>query len=175
MVQGKTKESKVGKTMLFFAWIVAMIMLTQMFGWFEERKVNPNRQPVASISDSGRQQLVLERNQWGHYLFNGFINGTETTFLVDTGATLVAIPETLANDLGLPKFGRSTVQTANGTTTAFRTKLDSLQIGPFLLRDINATILPAMDSDQEVLLGMSALKHLAFSQRGGQLILEPHE
>lgn len=175
MVQEVAKASKVGKFMLFAAWIIAMVLLTQMFGWFHESKVNPNRQPVASVSDSGQQQLVLDRNQWGHYLFNGFINGTETTFLVDTGATLVAIPEALADEMNLPKFGKSSVQTANGITTAYRTKLDSLQIGPFLLRDINATILPAMDSDQEVLLGMSALKHLAFSQRRGQLILEPLE
>ena len=160
--------------MLFVAWILAMAMLTQMFGWFEAEQRNPNRTPETTVTSDGRQQLVLDRNRLGHYLFNGRINGVETTFLVDTGATMVAVPESLAAEMNLPKLGKSYVQTANGTTTAYRTVLASLQLGPFVMEDINATILPAMGPDQEVLLGMSALKHLAFSQRQGQLILEPH-
>lgn len=62
------------------------------------------------------------------------------------------------------------IQTANGTTTAYATRLDSLQLGEIEMRDVKAQISPSMDGD-EVLLGMSVLKHLDFNQQGDTLTL----
>ena len=62
------------------------------------------------------------------------------------------------------------VQTANGTTTAYATRLDSLQLGEIEVHNVKAQINPSMDSD-EVLLGMSVLKHLDFNQQGDILTL----
>ena len=163
---------RTGKIMLFVAWIIGMVLLTQVFDQIEEKRINPNKDPHIALSGDGSQQLILQRNRYGHYLFNGQINGVNAVFLVDTGATTVAIPASLAKKMSLPVLGQHHAQTANGATLAYLTKLDTLKLGPFLVRNINASILPSMDGNQEVLLGMSALKYLAFSQKKNTLILE---
>ena len=63
-----------------------------------------------------------------------------------------------------------TLSTANGRTEGYRTRLDSVQLGDILLRDVRALVVPGLDGSQ-VLLGMSALKQLEFTQRGGTLLL----
>jgi aspartyl protease family protein len=62
------------------------------------------------------------------------------------------------------------VNTANGSITVYPTKLQQLSIGNIYLYDVSAHINPSMQSDQ-ILLGMSALKRVEFSQIGKQLIL----
>ena len=117
------------------------------------------------------REVVLQRNRQGHYLADGLINGRVTTFLVDTGATDVALPQDLANRLNLPRLGRALSRTANGTVEVQRTRLDSVQLGALRLHDVRATILPGMAGDTPVLLGMSFLKHLELVQKDGYLTL----
>jgi aspartyl protease family protein len=100
----------------------------------------------------------------------GKINGEEVSFLLDTGATQVAIPTQVARHLGLQAGAAITISTANGRATAHRTRLERLQLGDIVLTDVEALIAPGMDGD-DVLLGMSALKQLEFTQRGGTLML----
>jgi aspartyl protease family protein len=65
------------------------------------------------------------------------------------------------------------VVTANGTIPVYLTTLDRIQIGKIVLYDVRASINPYMDED-EILLGMSFLRHLEFSQRDDQLILRQY-
>lgn len=81
-----------------------------------------------------------------------------------------AIPAALAQRLGLPRGAPISLHTANGTSTGYRTRLTSLQLGDILLSDVRALIAPGMHGE-EVLLGMSALKQLEFTQRDGTLLL----
>ncbi|OZG72497.1 aspartyl protease [Hahella sp. CCB-MM4] len=171
MSQDSPSPRQTGKWMMAAAWIIGMLLLTQLFGFWEDQQRNPNQTLRIVSGADGNEELVLQRNRFGHYLFTGKINNRDVEFLVDTGATVVAVPESMARSLGLPELGQTSMQTANGTTRATRTVIDQLQLGPFTLRDVNATILPRMNGDQEVLLGMSALRHLSFSQQGDQLIL----
>ena len=62
------------------------------------------------------------------------------------------------------------VSTANGRTEGYRTRLNSVQLGDIRLRDVRAMVVPGLDGDQ-ILLGMSALKQLEFTQRSGTLLL----
>lgn len=62
------------------------------------------------------------------------------------------------------------VSTANGRTQGFRTELGRLQLGDIVLRDVRAIVVPGL-GDEQVLLGMSALKQLEFTQRSGTLLL----
>ena len=98
-------------------------------------------------------------------------------FLLDTGATDVAVPGALAQELGLEAGAPVSVNTANGRSTGYRTRLSELTLGDIRLQDVRALIVPGMDGD-EVLLGMSALKQLEFTQRDGTLVLrhymDPH-
>ena len=94
--------------------------------------------------------------------------------MLDTGASDVAIPAELAQELGLERGAPVQYQTANGVVTAYRTVIDSVSIGPMIIRNVAASINPGM-RDMEILLGMSVLKHVEFTQRGDILILRPNE
>lgn len=160
---------RTGTVMLVLAWVVGLGLAAHWFSGVEERRRNPNQQPV-SLEANGAVEVRLERNRQGHYLVNGRINGSEVTFMLDTGATFVAIPAGLADRLGLPRGRAVTVQTANGPAQTFTTRIDTLVLGDIRLHDVGAGIVPGMSGD-EVLLGMSALQQLDFSQQGGELIL----
>jgi len=115
---------------------------------------------------------VLERNPAGRYVAPGTINGREVTFLVDTGADHVAVPSGVADDVGLERGRRIRVGTAGGTAAAYTTRIDRITLGGIRLRDIRGSITPTMGGES-VLLGMTFLRHVDFSQKGDRLIIEP--
>jgi aspartyl protease family protein len=155
--------------MLILAWLAALLVATHFFGGWEERQRNPNQAPQ-SLHGDDFIEVHLASSRQGHYLVDGKINDQAVTFLLDTGATQVAVPQQLARRLGLQAGAAIMINTANGRATAHRTRLDSLRLGDIVLRDVAALIAPGMEGD-EVLLGMSALKQLEFSQKGGTLVL----
>ena len=161
--------SKIGGKMMIIAWVIAIALLTWIFGNSEKSQINPNTNPDTGYID-GAYQVDLTRNRYGHYVTTGKINGHEVTFLIDTGATSVAVPGELQQQLGLISGNVRYSQTANGTAKSYFTEIDSLQIGDIHLNGVQAAILPNMEG-KGVLLGMSVLKQLEFSQKGNQLIL----
>jgi aspartyl protease family protein len=151
------------------ALVASMLVLGLFYLYFEnslEARNNPNRQ----LRVAPGSELVLKRSRDGHYVFPGTINGRPVTFLLDTGATLVSVPAHLAGELGLKAGAHQQSITANGTVATRATRVDALAFGPFDLRGVPASLNPGMADDQ-VLLGMSVLKHLEFTQRGDTLIL----
>ena len=92
-------------------------------------------------------------------------------FLVDTGATAVAIPSELASRLRLRKGQQVSTITANGIAIAHTTTIDELQLGDIIEHHVPATLVPNLPGGQ-ILLGMSFLKRLDFSQRDDTLVLE---
>lgn len=169
----KAPGQRLGRIMMVLAWCVGILLLTRYFGVWEERQINPN-QVVQSIHQDGYVEVRLAGNHQGHYVMTGKINGHEVTFLLDTGATQVAIPEDLASRLSLKRGVPLTLTTANGRTTGWRTQLDRLDLGDIQLNQVSAVIAPGLTSGDDVLLGMSALKQLEFSQRDGTLVLRQH-
>lgn len=162
-------DRRLGTIMMVLAWVAGLALAAQWFAGMEERRRNPNQAPV-SLHRGDTVEVHLERNRQGHYLAEGRINGQPVTFLLDTGATFVAVPATLAERLNLPRGRPMMVNTANGLTESWSTRIVTLQLGDIQLRDVSAGIVPGILGD-EVLLGMSALKQLDFSQQGGELIL----
>ncbi|MEO4045557.1 TIGR02281 family clan AA aspartic protease [Pseudomonas sp. CAU 1711] len=160
---------RAARVMLALAWIAALAMATYWFGDWEERQAHPNRQ-LHSVHGDGYIEISLAASRGGHYLLDGQIDGHSLTFLLDTGASAVAVPQDLAERLGLVRGGEVRIRTANGTVTGWRTRLGLLQLGDIRLHDVAALITPGMDGE-EVLLGMSALKQLEFTQKGGTLVL----
>lgn len=154
------------------AWLAALALLGVLWLFFEgqlERRNNPNRALVATPGSA--TELVLKRNRAGHYVAPGTINGQPVTFLLDTGATQVSVPARLGAELGLRAGTPAQVSTANGSITVRTTVIDELGLGPFLARQVRGHLNPGMDHDDQVLLGMSVLKHLEFTQRGDTLVL----
>lgn len=163
-------QRRLGKGMIYVAWLLALGLLTWIFsGWLDSQR-NPNRQ-VKSVLEEDTPVVVLERSRYGHYNASGQINGREVRFLLDTGATTVSVAASVAKRLGLKRGPTVLTDTANGAVTTYLTRLDSVQLGNIELRDVKANINPHMKTD-EVLLGMNFLKHLEFTQRGNTLILK---
>lgn len=158
-----------GKGMLIVFWLLVIGLLTWGFGDWEGRQHNPNSSPQSRETAQYRE-VILDSNKQHHYVANGLINGQTVTFLLDTGATDVVIPQGLADKLNLIPGQSQMARTANGTIRVYATRLDSLQLGSIHLRDVRASINPGMHGN-DVLLGMSALRSIDFQQRNGQLIL----
>jgi aspartyl protease family protein len=156
--------------MMYGAWIGALVILSVLFGFWESKRFNPNTDPLSRVDASGTREVLLERNATGHYVASGAINGQPVTFLLDTGATDVSVPGSLAEALGLDRGMAMAVQTAAGVVHVYGTRLEEIAIGNIRLYGVAATINPAFDSD-EILLGMSALKQLDFTQQGRELVL----
>ena len=172
--QNIADSSKTGRNMAIIAWIIGMLLLTRFFGVWEDNQRNPNQNlATTSESDSGTT-IALERNRYGHYVFDGAINGHTATFMIDTGATDVVIPQALADKIGLTSYGQAQASTANGTITVFKTSLKRVSIGPITLYNVRASINPAMNSEDYVLMGMSALKQLELRQKSSTLTLIQH-
>ena len=161
--------------MLILAWLGGLFLLTLLFQDFLETRQNPNAKPLVRIDEEGRREVVLERNGQGHYVASGQINGYPVVFLLDTGATDVALPETLANRLRLERRRGGISQTANGPVAVWQTQLDEVVLGSIRLNRVRASIVPSMPEDGPVLLGMSFLKQLEFAQKDRQLVLRQND
>jgi len=156
--------------MLIVSFALGLLGLTYVFDQLLSHQDNPNQRPVSLESADGRREVILQQNRQGHYVANGTINGLPVFFLLDTGATDVAIPANIAQRANLPEGFESRAATANGLVTVYSTQIDTLEIGNIVLHDINASITPSMGGDT-ILLGMSALRQIEFTQLGEQLTL----
>lgn len=164
------EQKRMGTTMQVMAWVVLLALGVFFFSDLLDKQYNPNQSLQTSHTEDGIREVVLQRNKFGHYVSSGMINGKPVTFMLDTGATGVAIPDALASYLGLQRGAAFPTQTANGMSMSYAARLDSVSIGAIELSDVSAAISPGLQTE-EILLGMSFLKHIEFTQRGDTLIL----
>lgn len=163
-------ERRFGAGMIIAAWVLIMGLLAIPLSGLLEDKYNPNRRVEGSRHSDGTTEVTLLRNRQGHYIAPGLINGRPVSFMLDTGATVISVPEPMARDIGLKRGRPVTLETANGARRAWATRLDRVELGPIRLDDVPAVINPG-HSTAQVLLGMSFLKQLDFTQRGRELTL----
>lgn len=156
--------------MIYIAWLLFLALLTFGFNNHLEQQNNPN-QDVTTHFDKDIAEVRLKRNRQGHYVANGQINHFPVTFMLDTGATLISIPEPIADRLKLKKGYPVQSRTANGNIIVYDTRLDSVSLGAIELQNVRASINPHMHGN-EILLGMSFMKHLEMTQKGKELILK---
>ncbi len=164
---------RLGMKMIIAMWVVIMGLLVMFFQAWQEKQYNPNQDLSLNLDAEGARELTLQRNRSGHYVANGNINNTPVVFLLDTGASDVSVPEKLAQEIGLKRGGPMVYKTANGLVTVYATRLAKVDLGGIVLQQVRASINPNMQGN-EVLLGMSFLKHLEFTQRGDTLILRQY-
>jgi aspartyl protease family protein len=156
------------KPLITVIWIALLGLTTVLFNGLLDDINNPNKELTITINDAGNKEVILERNRYGHYVASGEINNQPVEFLLDTGATLVAIPEHIAKQLNLKKGRGFQSQTANGSSQSYATTIDRLTLGGIVMTNVPASISSGMEFD-EILLGMSFLKHLHLTQQGKQL------
>jgi aspartyl protease family protein len=131
--------------------------------------------PDETVGQSSSRSLNIPRDARGHFETEGRIEGQRIGFMVDTGASVIALNETSAARFGLrPSRGdyNATVTTANGTIKAARTRIAMVDIGGLVVRDVDAMVLPD-EALSENLLGLSFLSKLKrFEYANGQMVLE---
>jgi aspartyl protease family protein len=120
---------------------------------------------------SDREQVTLAADTQGHFVSDGAINGNPVRFLVDTGATSVALPARDAERLGIDfrKGRRGVSNTANGPVTVYRVNLDSVRLGNIELRTVDAIVIE--NGLDIALLGMTFLNRVEMKREGPTMTL----
>jgi len=130
--------------------------------------------PTRSDESYGRT-LTLDANRQGHFQVEARIDGRHIDFMVDTGASLVALRESDAAEVGIrpvPRDYTAIVSTANGKIKAARAKLDRIELGDITVYDVPALVLPDEALSQS-LLGVSFLSRLKrYEYANGRLVME---
>jgi aspartyl protease family protein len=157
-----------GFGMMLAAAVGLLALLTWFFAGELDERANPNRQVQSQIVN-GAIEVVLAADRQGHFVATGQINGRDVRFLVDTGATLVSVPESLADRLGLERSAPIRLETAAGPVQGWMTRLEEVRLGEIVQYDVPAAINPGRH--ESVLLGMSFLRDLEMIQRRGELRL----
>jgi aspartyl protease family protein len=121
---------------------------------------------------SGRKKVVLTADSRGHFFATGTINGVSTRFMVDTGATTIALSSAEAKRTGVNYLAgrRVLTQTANGVVPVYRVRLDAVDIGGIKLSNIDAIVIEG-DRLPVALLGMSFLNRMEMRREGDVLML----
>ena len=169
----EAQPRRIGVWMVAAMWLIVLWLLASFFSNWFEKEHNPNQNFASAITSTGVREVVLQRNRKGHYVTSGMINGKQVIFMLDTGATDISVPQHIADELNLEKGARILFQTAAGKSWGYSTALDSVAIGDIELTNIRASINPNV-KDLDILLGMSFLKHVEFTQRGDTLTLRQY-
>lgn len=143
--------------------LVTLVVFLGFKAWERER--------TASRFQLAGQTIVLTRGDDGHFHWPGRVGGVEVDFLVDTGATSTALPQALAERLGLKPLGAVRTQTAGGAVRGFVAQADVTLDGGVRAERLPVTVLPGLVAP---LLGMDVLGRLHFSQKPGELRIEPN-
>jgi aspartyl protease family protein len=127
---------------------------------------------VAGSADSAPGSVVLYADSAGHYLTEGQVNGATLKFLVDTGATAIAMNSGDAKFAGIDykKGERVPVQTANGVVNAYHVVINTVKLGGVVMHQVDGMVHEG-GSPSVVLLGMSALNRLDMKREGIALTL----
>ncbi len=117
-------------------------------------------------------RIVLTAGTGGHFMTLGAINGRTVQFMVDTGATMIAMGAADADRMGLNyRSGQQgQLSTANGVVTAWKVRLDSVRIGDVEVHGVDAVVAP--QAMPYILLGNSFLTRFQMRRDNDQLVLE---
>jgi len=131
--------------------------------------------PPQRVVRAGPRTVAIPRDHRGHFQVDGTVDGRRIGFMVDTGATSVALTERDAARLGVhptPRDYTVRVNTANGAIRAAPVSLNMVEVGGVTVRNVAALVVPD-EALSENLLGMSFLSRLRrFEFSEGRLLLE---
>ncbi|MEL4180054.1 retropepsin-like aspartic protease family protein [Roseateles sp. PN1] len=142
-------------------WLLLMLLVFLGFKAWERQQ----KQSLVSINGG---EITLRRASDGHFHWPGEVNGVAVDFLVDTGATSTALPQALAEQVGLRAEAEVASNTAGGVARGYRARADVRLQGGVNAQRLPVTVLPALDAP---LLGMDILSKLSFTQHGGELLI----
>ena len=118
--------------------------------------------------------ISISKASNGHFVVDGMVDGRRLNFMVDTGASVIALRESDAARLGIHPARReytARISTANGSIMAAPIELNRVEIGNLIVRNVSAMVLPDEALGQN-LLGMSFLSQVHWQYQSGKLVLE---
>lgn len=139
-----------------------------------ERAYSLSREPSEGFAVPAKRSLSIAKGVGGHYWIAGSANGQPVQFLVDTGATSVALNEAQARSLGIDYRSVGTplqVNTAGGVVRGWRVSLSSVKLGELEVLGVEAVVLEG-GAPGEALLGMSFLSRVGWRVEQDVLVLE---
>ncbi|HEY0236491.1 MAG TPA: TIGR02281 family clan AA aspartic protease [Afipia sp.] len=126
-------------------------------------------------AQNGSRTVSLVPDSRGHFQTDARVDGRDIGFLIDTGATVIALTEKDAARIGIrpyPSDYTMNVTTANGSAKAASARIASIDVGGVVVRDVDALVMPDKVLSQN-LLGMAFLSKLKrFEYSGGRLLME---
>ena len=137
-----------------------------------EKSLGLNQSIQQAYKKPVTNKMTLYANRSGMFMTGGRINGQTTKFMVDTGATYVALSSTEADKLNLEfkSAPKVKLQTANEVASGWLINLESVKVGEIQVPQVKAVV---MEGDTpHVLLGMSFLQHLKMERNGAAMTLE---
>ncbi|WP_145144400.1 retropepsin-like aspartic protease family protein [Pseudomonas duriflava] len=172
-IDGQRKMLKVGQTVGEVELIKADSREAVLRVGETTRTFSLDREYSNGFAAPQKRQLSIARRNDGHYWANGSINDRPIQFLVDTGASSVAMNEDDARRLGLDyRQGRPmTVNTAGGNKRAWAVRLDRVKIGSIEVLGVDAVVLEGQYPLQ-ALLGMNFLNRVGWHEEQGVLHVE---
>jgi len=130
--------------------------------------------PAPRQVSTAYRTVTLRSDRRGHFQVEARVEGRPIDFMVDTGASMIALRETAAARLGIHPAARDytvRTQTANGVGRAARVRLNRIEVDGITVRDVDAFVVP--DEQLSVnLLGMSFLSRVKWTHDRGRLVLE---
>ncbi len=139
----------------------------------QKKKLGLNQRISTAYRKSAKVKHTVYADPNGMFQLEGKINDRQTRFLLDTGATYVAMSQREADRLGLVYEGnrKSLIQTASEIVPVWNVKLDSVGVGRISIPQVDAVVFQG-NHPSTVLLGMSFLQHLNLQRNGASMVLE---
>ena len=122
-----------------------------------------------AVLNNGALEIIIPRSRNGHYFVEGAINGHPITFMVDTGATTVAIDSRIARAARLPKGYPATFSTAGGAAQGESVPRQSVTVGGLRIDNVSIAVINGVG--EVGLLGQNILRSMDVTQSGDQMIL----
>jgi aspartyl protease family protein len=136
-----------------------------------ERRLLTRGQHYSAGDGESRQSVTLSADTRGHFITEGAINGSPVRFVIDTGATMVALPASDAERLGIDyrKGSLAMTRTAAGLVPVYRVRFDSVRLGGIEIAAVDGVVIEqGLDI---ALLGMSFLNRVEMRNDGQLMVL----
>lgn len=148
----------------------AILLLSTTISALADQSNDNGFPPSKVILEDGVESVMIQADAAGRYFANGEINGQPVRFHIDTGATNISIPSSVADRLNLPIYGEGVSHTAAGEVKIQGAYLKSVGLSGIVITNLEGRVNPSTEGF-DILLGNEFLKHLDIKIKGSSLIL----